>query len=468
MSIAIVTANFLKLGIGELLARALSFFALIYIARILGPEMFGIIGLAGAIILYFNRLTDFGIELLGPSEVAKNSDHFRNIFSSILYARLILACLSVCAIVVAGLLLMPTPDGSVLIAYSFTLLAVGGSSRWIHIGIEKPGYVSIARSSGEILRFVIIILFVHKSTDILHVPFAQIMGDSLTTIMMLWRLRHDGFRLKPRFSWTDVSPVFKNAWPLMLTPLLGLIIYSSDIIILKFYGRSDEVGFYMAAYTLIAFIANMAGLYNSSLLPTLSRLSKTEDSNQQDLFDTSMAHVFAIGCPLAVGGYVLASEIIHFGFGSEYDSANMILQILIWSIPFLMLRSVMQTLLISRGRQIFLLRLTFLMAVFNVGANLMLIPRYGMAGAAATTLLTEFFRMLLAQKYVLGEGYRYSYIIRFWRPFISASIMALLLMALHPSSVILGIAIGVVTYLVVLALIGGIRFKQGQLPTLAV
>jgi len=65
----VVARNFLTLGSGEALARMIAFGATVYVARVLGPESYGIIELAAAIVLYFSRVADFGIDLgLGVRE----------------------------------------------------------------------------------------------------------------------------------------------------------------------------------------------------------------------------------------------------------------------------------------------------------------------------------------------------------------------------------------------------------------
>ena len=45
---SIVTRNFVALGVGELAARVVSFLTVVYIARTLGAEAYGIVGFAAA------------------------------------------------------------------------------------------------------------------------------------------------------------------------------------------------------------------------------------------------------------------------------------------------------------------------------------------------------------------------------------------------------------------------------------
>ena len=84
-------------------------------------------------------------------------------------------------------------------------------------------------------------------------------------------------------------------------------------------------------------------------------------------------------------------ELSAFGRTVVVDGgSDLALQILIWSIPIGFVNSVTQYLLISVNQQHFLTR-AFLMGVtFNVVGNLFAIPRFGYAGAAIVTILSEF------------------------------------------------------------------------------
>ena len=62
--------NVLSLGGGEILARIAAFFATAYLARVLGPESFGLVGFATAVCSYL-ALTNLALNDIGTREVAK-------------------------------------------------------------------------------------------------------------------------------------------------------------------------------------------------------------------------------------------------------------------------------------------------------------------------------------------------------------------------------------------------------------
>jgi O-antigen/teichoic acid export membrane protein len=100
--------------------------------------------------------------------------------------------------------------------------------------------------------------------------------------------------------------------------------------------------------------------------------------------------------------------------------------------------------------------------------NFIAIPIWGMLGAAVTTVLTEALRMLLAYRYVRTEGYQGTGIQRFWRSMVATTIMFAALLLLPMQTLWIAIPLGVVIFVLALALTGGIRLQRKGLPVLTV
>ena len=465
----LVARNFLTLGSGEALARLIAFAATVYVARVLGPESYGIIELAAAITLYFSRVADFGIDLgLGVREIAAHRSDLGQLAPVVLTARILISALLVAMLAAFGLLVLPPAEGRVLAVFGVSLLAVGASTRWIHIGLEKTVYVSLARTAGELLMVGLVFAFVRSSDDLVRVPMAKVLGDFLAVAIMAWLVSRFGIRFRPRLDWSLLKPLVRRAWPLVVSALLGLMIYNSDLIFIRlFTGRSASVGYYASAYTLIGFLANLGIAYSISLLPTLTRLGSDRD-RQLALYRTAQAHVFAIGFPIAIGGSLLAGQIIALVFGPEYGPAVLAMQIVVWSVPVGLLRDIPIAGLISMGREDRVLRLTAWATAFNLLLNVLLIPPLGIYGAAIASLLTEAFRMLLAFRAGGVFGWPLPRASRLWRSLLSGGAMAVGLSLLGPRPLPLMIGFGVVLYFVVLSAVGGVRFRRGGLPELSV
>ena len=461
-----VARSFFALGAGEVVARLLSFAATVYLARTLGAASYGVIGVATAVLLYFSRAAEAGLDLVGVHEIVRDPRCASALGSSAITFRLLLAAALAGILLVAGVFL-PQPEGAVIAAYGLTLLAVGASSRWIHLGLERPGRVAISRSIGDGAMLVLVLLLVHGPGDLGHVPLAQFVADSLAALLLLLWLSREGIELRVRLDWSVVTPVLRRAWPLLLAVLLGLLVYNSDLLFLRFFRSAEEVGYYAAAYTLIGFTINMGLAYRLSLLPTLSRLEATP-ARGHALYQTAIAQVFAIVCPAAIGGAVLAPQIIGTIFGEAYAPGAEAMRILVWAIPLSLMRDVPVVALVARRREDRILRLNAWAAAVNIVLNLVLIPRFGLLGAATSTVLTETVRMVQAFVYARAEGYGALEVSRAWKPVLAGLAMAAALLVAQPRMLWAALLLGVAGYGIALAALGGVRFRRGEPPALSV
>ena len=464
----LVARNFLALGSGEALGRVLAFIATIYIARVLGAASYGAIALASAIVLYFSRIVDGGLDLgLGVREMAAAPERLQELAPSVLTARMLVAIPCIAVLVFAGWFVLPESEGRVLAIYSLTLLAVGASTRWIHLGLEKARPPGVTKAVGELAMALLVFAVVHAPGDLELVPMAQVVGDMLAAGLLLAWTRRYGLRLRWELRPDVLRPLVRRAWPLVASGLLGLMIYNSDLIFLRLFRSSDQVGYYAAAYTLISFTANLGIAYRLALLPTLTRL--TEHSERKiALFDSANAHVTAVGLPLAFGSSILAAPIIGLVFGKEYVSAGSALAVLAWSVPAGLLRGVSIAALLSRGREARVLRITASAAGTNLILNLLLIPRFGILGAAWATLATETLAMVLAIALASAEGFRPTGGRRYWRSILASGAMGGVLVLARPESLITAVPLGVASYVIFLLILGGLRFRRAGFPTVEV
>jgi O-antigen/teichoic acid export membrane protein len=452
----LVLRNFVKLGAGELVSRLVGFVGTIVIARQLGVESYGVIGLGFAVLLYFAAIGDLGMEHLGPREVASEEAPVDVLASTITFARFVASSIIALLMAAVGLWLVTEPEGPILALYGLTLIAMGASTRWVHIGLGGTGAVGVSRMVVEILRVGLLLTLVRGPDDLFRVPIIQFAGEAAATVMLWVVLARRGVRMRFRIDTSVLRIVLRRAFPLLITNLLALVIYNADIVVLRVFRDRTEVGLYLAAYTLINFLGVLGNTATLSILPTLSRL-RSSPGRGIELIHRGQAQMMALGLPLAVGGALLAAPILRIVFSAEYTPATTVLQVLILSIPLLFQRCVLQAVLISAGRQDRVLQVTAWSAVVTIGLNLALVPVLGMLGAGIATIAAEAARLALAQQFATVEGYPRVSIPLLWRPAFAAALMAAALIVAPDLSILILIPAGALVYGAVLGGAGGFR-----------
>ncbi len=462
-----VARNFLALGSGEIVSRVIAVVVTIYLARILGAKGYGAIAFATGVTLYLSKIADFAIEAIGTKEIASSPESVNHLASAVMSVRLVFAVLLSGVAILVTQLFLPEPERTILSLYFVTLIPIAASTKWIYLGLENARPIGLSRVVGEVLALGIVLVFVRNKDGLWGAPVARIAGELSFAFLLILVLRFRNYKFSFRWDMSTALPIFAQALPLLGQILLALIIYNSDLIFLRVFRDNESVGYYAAAYTLICFLANLGSSYGMSLLATLTRLG-TRAAEEKSLYQTALAQVFAICLPISIGGYLLAPQIIKLGYGGSYTNSVLALQILIWCIPLSVLRTVPWAALIARGHQRILLKVYLCSVIVNVVLNTLLVPKYGIYGAALATVITECLTGVLMLNYAARMELPFVSIQRFWRPTVASIFMAVVLVTFRPSNLLLGLVLGVVIYSLALMVLGGIRIRKGQFPALNV
>lgn len=467
MSIAAGSAGrrFLALGAGEIVARLIAFGGTVYVARVLGADSYGILVSALTVVMYLAFVADAGMDMVGVREVAAHPDRVPALLAGVLGSRLVIAAGLIAAAAAAGTLMLPSPDGLALALYAGTLLATALGTRWVHLGLDRAGTAAAARVCGEVVVAASVLALVRQPEHLLRVPVAQVAGDLLAALVLLWLLPA-GRRPAPlRVELTATAALLRESGPMVLHGLLGLAIFNSDFLFLRVLTDAASVGYYAVAYTLISFVQNLGVAYTMSLIPTLTAV-REDAARAQAAVDVAMAQALFGALPVMAGGLLVAPALVTWLFGSGYAPSAPPLQALLLLVPVALVRNVWQAVLVGFGRQDLMVRTVVWAAALNVVLNALLIPRLGMLGAAAATVATEALRTWLSARYAARLGMHMPPLRRFSRIAVATAAMALAVALADGLHVLVAVPLGAAVYAGALLATGAVRLRPGRLPEL--
>jgi PST family polysaccharide transporter len=265
------------------------------------------------------------------------------------------------------------------------------------------------------------------------------------TVLLILPLKRWGFRLPVRFDWSAARPTFDRSRHLVAFTLLGLILFNFNLVLIGVVRSRAEAGLYSAAYTLIAFGANLIVAFAHTVMPTLARLDS--DLAQRDaVFQRSVLQAFAVALPAGVGAALIADQIIATVFGAQFAGAIPALRILAWYLPLAAIRELPVVALIAAGQERALLRVNTHTAIVNVLLALGAVPAFGLVGAATATAVSEVVRLWLAARAAGKAGYPAVALQRLWAPASAAIAMAALMLLVRPSALWTSIPLGALAY----------------------
>ncbi|WP_299263752.1 flippase [Halorientalis sp.] len=204
-----------------------------------------------------------------------------------------------------------------------------------------------------------------------------------------------------------LAEVTRYSLPFTVTGVSSFVYRSIDIFLIAFFLGQFANGIYGVAYAAVSFMGMFSTAFNFLGAPIASRLES--DGNARDAMEMFRAVVrwliVVSVCALVPLG-VFATEFITIIYRAKYASGGTVLAVLAVGFALKNVLSVHNPILESVGRAKLLSFNSALAAVANLALNWVLIPRYGILGAAVATSASFFLRdgLAAAQVYLaLGE-----------------------------------------------------------------
>ncbi|MEK9147472.1 MAG: polysaccharide biosynthesis C-terminal domain-containing protein, partial [Patescibacteria group bacterium] len=138
------------------------------------------------------------------------------------------------------------------------------------------------------------------------------------------------------------------------------------------------------------------------LMPKLSFYSDKDLDKFKFIFQYGFKILILMATPIAIGLYFRADDIMALIAGKEFLISGQVLQILSLAIFMIFLGQLFAQSAIALGKQKQLALIYFSGMVFNVIANLILIPYFSYIGASVTTFVTESIIVVLTILYLIN------------------------------------------------------------------
>jgi len=379
--------NFLTLLSGNVLSAVAALATSIWLARVLGPEGFGLLGFGSAVVAYFALLVAFGSDLWGARTIASKRYSAPMIAGRILGLRIWLLIFGlVLFLVLQQTLRFDHIEKSVLWIQILSILAVPLSLDYFFQGIQRQTNNAVRQTCQAGLYFVLIFLFVRSSSDLISAATAQTVSVIIPTLV-IFILSYKRYKLfPPDFSLKRLMGSMKRVVPFSISAFVNTVFFTIDILMLGFLTSNTEVGLYVVGVRLILAALAPAGLIFAVGFPKLSETRLSERASHLRLYSTILGLVAVSGC---VVGLSMPSTVIGVIFGEEFRHAVPVFFIQVIIILVVYARMAPGAGLSSWGLQKVHARATSVAALINILLNAILIPNHGAAGAAIATLFSQ-------------------------------------------------------------------------------
>jgi len=360
------------------------------LTRKLGADVYGSYILVTSVLLLLDSISDFGTKVMGVKEASGKENKERNqLFMQVTWARLLTTLFAF----VLGVILIFTWGGfaeiksEVFIALMMIWFTSVAGSLEIIFQTELRMGLKVVIDVLFPLIFLIVLLVWHEPISLMWV-FGVYLIARILSLSIGWKLLK---RVLGTFKLEILNKKFvfsflRESWPMGVYMLIftGYDRAIDSLMIDKFIGIK-EVAFYGLAYKIYSTMVQPAYYFVNSIFPILSGKSE----NKKNLFKWSIWIVLGALVVLIPLAYLLAPLMVTVLAGSGYEPSITVLRILLIPLFFSYINHLFGFTLIAKGGQKQILFLGLVVLVVNFIGNLLMIPRFGIIGAAWVTGFSE-------------------------------------------------------------------------------
>ncbi|MFA7653576.1 MAG: flippase [Candidatus Magasanikbacteria bacterium] len=459
-----VAQNTSFLTIASVLQKAISFVYFTIIARLIGVENTGVYFFAIAFTSIFSVVADFGLASVLTRELAKDQGRSQSYINTILWSKIIFGLVAYALIAVAvNILNYPTILKDLVYLSGITMFF--DNLHMVFYSVFRAHrnlvYEAIGLVGSQVLTLVIGTVALFGGGALYWLILAY-------TIPAIINAVYSGFfarrKFALRFSFYFDRAVFKlfflMAVPFALAGIITRLYAYSDSLIMSKLLSARELGYWSVPYKITFAFQFIPMALSASIYPAFSAFFLHSPHKISDLFAKSWRYLFTIVFPLVIGIIVLAKPTIHLLYTPSYNASVPVLQILVVGLVFIFLSFVTGAFLNATNRQSIQTALMAIALAINLASNIILIPRFGIIGAAISALISNLILWLsgyiIVQKIARinsGEIIKY-----FLQTFIPAVVMGTVVYYLSARIYFIWtIPIGAVVYFILLFLTGGIN-----------
>jgi O-antigen/teichoic acid export membrane protein len=369
----------------------------VWITRYLGPEQFGIWSYVQSFVGLISVIAGLGLDSILIRELVKDESKRDELLMTAFWMKVYGAFLAIFIITLSTLFMS---NGS----YVNTLIFIFASS----IIFQAFNVIDFYFQSKVISKFMVYvnliglllsttvkIILVLSNAPLIAFVWTAIFDGIVITIGMIYiyvkYTKSDLFYVFKTFHFqrTAALELLKESWPLILSGLVVAVYLKIDQIMIMKMMDAKAVGIYSASIRLSEIWYFIPTIIASSLWPALISAREKDLKLYETRLLTLLKFLFLISLAIVLVLVPFSANLLNFLYGKEFVEGSVVLSIHILGSIFAFSGIAASNWFILENLQKMTLRRTAVGAIINIILNLILIPIYGIVGAAIATLISQ-------------------------------------------------------------------------------
>lgn len=376
-----LASNFASLTVLRLIGYIFPLITLPYLSRIIGPNGFGEIAFAAAILVYFDTFTNFGFDYTATRDIARKRDDtyaVSKIFSNVFFTKILLMFISMVILAICIYTIPFLYERRILLWLTF--LYIPGSvifPEWFFQAEEKMVYITILNFISKLL-FTLLVFFVIKGPeDYVYQPLLIACGYWISGIVAMIFI-HRKFKVKLLFpSQKEIFETIKGSWYMFISLFLPNLYSNFSTILLRVFGGSVATGVYSGGNRFIDLSDQLSQVLSRTFYPFLARRI---DKHRLYVIISGSISVF-----MSIFLFVSANILIDIFYTPEFSESVKVIRIMsIAPIALFLMNTYGPNYLVLQGKEKLYSRIILVYSIFGFILTSFITVRYSYIGMSIT------------------------------------------------------------------------------------
>lgn len=368
------------------------FFVGLWLARYLGPEDYGIYNYVISLTTIFITIATFGTTEILVKKILHSTEDEQVALKSGFDLRLALSIVLFLVLGIYAYLFEESRDIQIFILISafalfFQPFEVVDSFFRAKVQVQKS---SLGRMAQLTISSLVKIALIIYQAPLKWFYFVFVFDAIFYASIVLWAyLKENKNFLSRHFSKTLMKEIGRESFPLMIVAVSSLMLSRFDQVMIGKLLTKVDVGFYSAASKTIEIGTLFSVLVSMSLYPAILNSKKTDHARY--LKRMAMLNRLLVWGGMALTGIVFFKSelVIRILFGEKFLASQEVLKLLSLNIMFISFYQVSYRWYLSENLQKLMMYKVLAAVAVNIGLNFLLIPQYGIMGAAIGSVITS-------------------------------------------------------------------------------
>lgn len=373
----------------KIVSLILSFIVTTYIARYLGPYNYGQLSYAISFVGIFSFLSSLGIDSVLYRELITYKDSRNEYIGTALVLKLCAGTFAALSTCVAAYLSNTTGVG-LLIVGIISLTFIFNSFNIIAYEFQADVDGKITSLIGILVTFLLSFLkigVIFFEKGIIYLSFVLLLESIFYAAAYIYfRIKKYGSITSWIYTRSTAVSLLHDSWPMMFTAAFSVIYARIDQVFIKALINVESVGLYDAAVRLSEVWYFIPNILLSSLFPAIINVRQDNSIAYFKRQKYLLLGMLVLSVTISICVTLFAKQITYIVYGPSFIFSYIVLQVYIWSLVGTFVNHTISHFLIAENFRKMIFSSSMIGMIANIILNIILIPSYGIVGAAIATV----------------------------------------------------------------------------------